>query len=59
MDTGERKVMASTATVTVRPLAARMATSPAARSICAISQPPKMSPLGLASAGIAVTRIAG
>ena len=56
---GERKVIASTATVTALPRATRMATSPPARSICAISQPPKMSPLGLASAGIAVTRIAG
>ena len=49
--------MASTATVTLRPSAMRMAMLPAARSICAISQPPKMSPDGLVSAGMAITRI--
>jgi hypothetical protein len=31
----------------------------AARSICDISQPPKMSPAGLASAGMAMVRITG
>src|SRR5271165_1681493 len=47
------------ATVAVRPLARRVATVPPARSICDSSQPPKMSPCGLASAGIAIARSAG
>ena len=51
--------MESTATVAVRPPARRQAVTPPARSICAISQPPKMSPLGLVSAGMATVRIAG
>jgi hypothetical protein len=51
--------MASTATVAQRPRARRAAALPAAKSICAISQPPKMSPAGLVSAGIAIVRIAG
>src|SRR5262249_29511792 len=47
------------ATVTVRPLARRLAAAPPARSICDSNQPPKMSPCGLASAGIAMARSAG
>ncbi len=49
--------MPSIATVTARPFAARMATVPAPRSIRLISQPPKMSPWGLVSAGIAMALI--
>ena len=37
----------------------RAATLPAARSICAMSHPPKMSPAGLVSAGMAMVRITG
>src|SRR5262245_45700777 len=51
--------MAVIATVTVRPLARRRATAPPARSICDNSQPPKISPYGLASAGMAMARSAG
>ena len=51
--TGEMKVMASTATVTTRPLARSMAAMAPAMSIWLITQPPKMSPAGLVSAGIA------
>src|SRR5215467_9236960 len=51
--------MAVIATVAVRPLARRLAAAPPARSICDRSQPPKMSPCGLASAGIAMARSAG
>src|SRR6266576_2057859 len=51
--------MAVIATVTVRPLARRRAAAPPARSICDNSQPPKISPCGLASAGIAMARSAG
>jgi len=42
-----------------RPRARRAARLPPARSICASSHPPKMSPFGLASAGIAKTRTSG
>src|SRR5262245_55520038 len=49
----------STAMVAQRPRARRDATLPAAKSICAISQPPKMSPAGLVSDGMAMVRIAG
>src|SRR6478735_4374056 len=49
--------MPSTATVTQRPRARRAAALPAAKSICPISQPPKMSPAGLVSDGIAIARI--
>src|SRR5918995_909207 len=49
--------MPSTATVTQRPRARRAAALPAAKSICAISQPPKMSPAGLVSEGIAIVRM--
>src|SRR6516164_4664803 len=51
--------MAVMATVTVRPPARRVATVPPARSIWHSSQPPKMSPCGLVSAGMAMVRIAG
>src|SRR5262245_56847072 len=51
--------MAVIATVTVRPFARRVAAMVPARSICDSSQPPKMSPCGLASAGIAIARSAG
>src|SRR6476660_9067130 len=51
--------MASTATVTMRPWARWTAATPPARSIWDIIQPPKMSPLELASAGMAMVRIAG
>jgi hypothetical protein len=47
------------ATVTVRPFERRVATVVPARSICDSSQPPKMSPCGLVSAGIAIARTAG
>src|SRR4051812_36014750 len=58
-NTGEWNTMLSAATVAQRPRARRAAALPAARSICAISQPPKISPAGLVSAGIAMVRIAG
>src|SRR6185312_169293 len=51
--------MAVIATVAVRPLARRLAAAPPARSICDSSQPPKISPYGLASAGRAMARSAG
>lgn len=51
--------MDSTATVAARPCDRREATELAARAIRAISQPPKMSPYMLASAGMAVTRMVG
>src|SRR5260370_31258936 len=51
--------MPSTATVAHRPRARWAARLPPARSICESSHPPKMSPFGLASAGIAITRISG
>ena len=46
-----------TATVAMRPLAMRAGSTAPARSTCAMIQPPKMSPLPLASAGIGITRI--
>src|SRR3984893_9195045 len=51
--------MPSTATVAHLPRARWAARLPPARSICESSHPPKMSPFGLASAGIAITRIRG
>src|SRR6202043_1444326 len=51
--------MAEIGPVTTRPLARRVATVLPARSICDNSQPPKISPAGLASAGIAMARSAG
>src|SRR5262249_22766022 len=51
--------MPVTATVTTRPHARRVAIVVPARSIWQSSQPPKMSPCGLVSAGIAIARKAG
>src|SRR5258706_14083130 len=51
--------MAWTATVATLPLARRTAMTAPARSIWAIIQPPKISPLALASAGMAIVLIAG
>ena len=45
-----------TATVAMRPLAMRAGSTAPARSTWAMIQPPKMSPLPLASAGIGITR---
>src|SRR4051812_46519276 len=58
-NTGEWNTMLSAATVAQRPRARRAAALPAARSIWAISQPPKMSPAGLVSDGMAMVRMAG
>src|ERR1700712_1508422 len=46
-----------TATVTIRPLAILAGRTAPARSTWAMIQPPKMSPLPLASAGIGITRM--
>src|SRR5579864_948128 len=51
--------MAVIAIVTTRPTARRVATVEPARSIWHRSQPPKMSPCGLVSAGMAMARSAG
>src|SRR5580700_4002056 len=51
--------MAVMATVTTRPPVRRTATDAPARSIWHNSQPPKISPCGLVSAGMAMVRIAG
>src|SRR2546425_12405949 len=51
--------MRVSAAVTVRPFAPCVATVRPARSICESSQPPKRSPCGLASAGIAMARKVG
>jgi hypothetical protein len=50
--------MFDTATVTTRPFACWVAVIFPAESISAMSQPPKMSPIGLVSAGIARVRLA-
>src|SRR5262245_11723199 len=50
------KVIASTLTVTTRPRARSTPAMPPAWSMCAITQPPKMSPFALVSAGIAMVR---
>ena len=50
--------MAVIATVATRPWARWLAVIPPAISICARTQPPKMSPLGFASAGMAKVRMA-
>ena len=50
--------MPCTATVATRPLARAPAVMPPATSIWDISQPPKMSPLGLVSRGMARVRMA-
>src|SRR5580692_10936860 len=47
------------ATVTTRPFARRVAAALPARSICDISQPPKISPCGLVSIGIAMAQSVG
>jgi hypothetical protein len=57
--TGRWKVIAATATVATRPRARSEAAMPPAMSICASSQPPKMSPDGLASPGMASVRRKG
>src|SRR5574337_1104965 len=44
-----------TATVAMRPRAIRAGSTDPARSVCAITQPPKMSPFALLSAGIGIT----
>ena len=49
--------MSPMAIVVVRPLAMRLATILAAESIWVTSQPPDMSPFGLASAGLARTLV--
>ena len=54
--TGWRNWKALTATVTTRPRARRAAAMPPAMSTCAITHPPKTSPLPLTSAGIGTTR---
>src|SRR5437667_4745697 len=59
MSTGSLKTNEFTATVATRPRARRAATTPPAMSTCDITQPPKMSPCWLASAGIGTTRSAG
>ena len=53
---GAMKRIDSTATVATRPRASRIASTLPAMSICDISQPPKMSPAALVSAGMATTR---
>src|SRR6202162_6347874 len=47
------------ATVTTRTFERRVAAELPARSICDISQPPKMSPCGLVSVGIAIAQSVG
>src|SRR3954470_17768685 len=49
--------MPSIATVTTRVFATFAARIPLPKSICEMIQPPKMSPLGFVSAGIAIVRI--
>ena len=51
--------MPCTATVATRPRARHAAVIPPARSICDNNKSPKISPLGLVSAGMANVRIAG
>src|SRR5262249_46543405 len=51
--------MAVIATLAGRPLARRPSAAPPPRSICESSQPPKISPGGLASARLAMARGAG
>ena len=54
--TGRMKVMASTAMVTTRPRARSTPAMPPAWSMRDSTQPPKISPLALVSAGIALMR---
>src|SRR3712207_1122850 len=56
--TGRRNAMSVAATVATRPRASAPAAMPPATSIRDISQPPKMSPAGLVSAGMARVRTA-
>jgi hypothetical protein len=58
-NTGLMKVMPSMAMVAQRPAARWKAIEAAARSICDQSQPPKMSPSGLVSDGMAMARSTG
>ena len=53
--TGCLKTNSLTATVAMRPLAWRAGITEPARSTWAMTQPPKMSPLALQSAGIGIT----
>ena len=55
-NTGSLNDIASMATVATLPRERWEAVIPAAMSICEITQPPKMSPLGFASLGIASVR---
>src|SRR3989304_4625449 len=55
-NTGSLNDMASMATVATRPCERWEAVIPAAMSICESTQPPKMSPLGFASLGMARVR---
>ena len=57
MNTGFRKFIASIATVTVRDFAVFDAKTPPPISIWLSSQPPKISPFWLVSAGIASVRV--
>jgi hypothetical protein len=57
--TGRTNAILSTATVAHRPRAWRAAAFPAARSIWDSNHPPKISPAGFVSAGMAMVRIAG
>jgi hypothetical protein len=57
MWTGRKNDIPSIATVTTRVLATFAARMPLPKSICEMIQPPKMSPLGLVSAGIAMVRM--
>ena len=54
--TGAIKCMASSATVTTRPCDRSTPAMPPATSICDSTQPPKISPLALVSAGMAIVR---
>ena len=53
--TGCLKMNSFTATVAMRPRMMRAGMTEPARSTCAITQPPKMSPLPLVSAGMGMT----
>jgi hypothetical protein len=53
--TGCLKMNSFTATVTMRPLTRRAGKTAPARSTWAMTQPPKMSPLALQSAGMGMT----
>ena len=53
--TGCLKMNSFTATVAMRPRMYRAGSTEPARSTCAMTQPPKMSPLPLVSAGMGIT----